>query len=409
MSPCRRCGRTLLSLCLLAVGAIPMRAEEPQAELPKASVHFDGLTMPLASAAADDVMTLMEFVPEGQTLDDWASLAAIHAYKNGSIGPRKRAGALVAQIKQTHPEAPVDSCDSPDSRQTVVSFALWSPGESFVELNVFAFGADGAGNDVGFQYAIRKKSKPDVFLQREFEPLRDRLVKMILRDGLHVTKESDLNSIRLALSPAEKSICDMFLKNGSDGLNAVLQQPDDRSAVVLLVGSAVAFNDQRLEDSAFLFYAGQLRLRFDERCFPPKETGGRNPIDSMREYSLELGAKINPAVMNEPQVFSKALARVARWKPRVPDAYSPGYEFDQRLTEEEARAAAEPNRAEFLHRMGDFATLLNDDEYFSASQVVKTLSVSGEDRLPTKEEYEAAFKTVTRFEKEKGLEGFRDN
>ena len=232
-------------------------------------------------------------------------------------------------------------------------------------------------------------------------------MKLILRDGIHITNENDLTLVRLALSPSEQALCDTILKNEADGLKAVLGQPDDRSALVLLVASAIAFNSERLEDSAFLFYCGQLRLRFDEQCFPPKEINGQNPVHLMRGYAMELGAKINPAVMHEPQIFSKALARVARWRPRAPSGYQPGYEFDRRLTEEAARGAAEPNRVEFLSRMGDMATLLNDEEYFSATQVVRNLCVASEDRLPTKEEYEAAKKTLVRIEKEKGIDLFQ--
>ena len=69
--------------------------------------------------------------------------------------------------------------------------------------------------------------------------------------------------------------------------------------------------------------------------------------------------------------------------------------------------AWEPNRVEFLSRMGDMATLLNDEEYFSATQVVRNLCVASEDRLTTKEEYEAATKTLVRIEEEKVLECFR--
>jgi hypothetical protein len=383
------------------------RAEEAQAALPKASVHFDDQTLRLAYAASNDAMTLMEFIPDGQTLDNWTSLAAIYVYNNGVIGPEKRAAALAAQIRNSNPKSPIASQDSPDSRQKLVSFALWSPGEPFVEFNVFAFGTDAGGQDVGLQYAIRKTTTPEAFLQRDLEPFRDRLVKMILRDGIHVANESDLTLVRLALNPAEQALCDTILKNDADGLKAVLQQPDERSALLLLVASAIAFNSERLEDSGFLFYSGQLRLRFDEQCFPPKEINGQNPVHLMRGYAVELGAKINPAVMGEPQTFSKALVRVAHWRPRVPSGYQPGYEFDRRLTEDAARAAAEPNRVEFLSRMGEMATLLNDAEYFSATQVAKKLCVASEDRLPTKEEYETAVKTLARIEKEKGIDVFQ--
>ncbi len=352
-------------------------------------------------------MTLMEFIPDGQTLDDWTTLAAVYVYNNAVIGPQKRADVLAAQIRKSNPKSPIASQDSPDSRQKVISFPLWSPGEPFVEFNVFAFGTDGNGNDVGLQYAIRKTTTPEAFLQRDLEPLRERLVKMLLRDGLHITNDSDLTLVRLALSQSEQAICDTILKSDADGLKAVLQQPDERSALVLLVAAAIAFNSERLEDSAFLFYAGQLRLRFDEQCFPPKEINGQNPVHLMRGYAVELGAKINPAVMGEPQTFSKALARVARWRPRTPSGYQPGYKFNRRLTEEAARVAADPNRVEFLSRMGDMATLLNDEEYFSATQVVKNLCVASEDRLPTKDEYEAALKTLARIEKEKGIDLFQ--
>ena len=393
MRSVNRCGQALLVLCVLAAGASTSRAEEARAALPKASVHFDDQTMRLAYAVSNDAMTLMEFIPDGQTLDDWTTLAAVYVYNNAVIGPQKRADVLTAQIRKSNPKSPIASQDSPDSRQKVVSFPLWSPGEAFVEFNVFAFGTDASGNDVGLQYAIRKTTTPEAFLQRDLEPLRERLVKMLLRDGLHITNDSDLTLVRLALSQSEQAICDTILKSDADGLKAVLQQPDERSSLVLLVAAAIAFNSEWLEDSAFLFYAGQLRLRFDEQCFPPKEINGQNPVHLMRGYAAELGSKINPAVMHEPRLFSKALARVARWRPRTPSGYQPGCEFDQRLTEEAARAAAEPNRVEFLSRMGEMATLLNDGEYFSASQVVKKLRVASEDRLPTNEEYETAVKT----------------
>ena len=407
MSSFNRCGQALLVLCVLSLGASTSRAEESRAALPKASVHFDDQTMRLAYATSNDAMTLMEFIPDGQTLDNWTSLAAVYVYSNAAIGPQKRADVLAAQIRKSNPKSPIASQDSPDSRQKVISFPLWSPGEPFVEFNVFAFGTDASGNDVGLQYAIRKTTTAEAFLQRDLEPLRERFVKMLLRDGLHITNDSDLTLVRLALCPSEQAICDTILKADADGLKAVLLQPDERSALVLLVAAAIAFNSERLEDSAFLFYAGQLRLRFDEQCFPPKPIDDQNPVHLMRGYATEIGAKINPAVMHEPPLFSKALARVARWRPAAPSGYQPGYEFDQRLTEEAARAAAEPNRVEFLSRMGDMATLLNDEEYFSATQVVKNLCVVGEDRLPTKEEYEAAEKTLVRIEKEKGIDLFR--
>ncbi|MFM7289715.1 MAG: hypothetical protein ACKO6B_00600 [Planctomycetia bacterium] len=399
-----RGGPKLLALLLLLSGSIGSRAGEPPAELPKGRVHFDGQIMELASVGSNDGLTLLEFIPADQTLDDWTSLAAIHAYGGRPVGLQQRADALVAQIRRAHPEAPIVSLDSPDSRQKVVCFALWDAGDATVEFNVFAFGAGSAGEEIGLQYAIRKRSEPRAFLQREFGPLRDRLVKLILRDGMKVFPASDLSSIRLTLSPADQAACDRLMEDDVAGLDAVLERSDERASLVLLTAAAIAFNRQRLEDSGFLFYAGQLRLRFDERCFPPRDQGEGNPVSAIRGYSVELGAGINPAVCDEPAAFSRALERVARWRPQVPDGYSPGYAYDRRLSAEEARVAAEPVRAEFLARMNDCATLMNDEDFFRAQRVAGRLLVPGEDRLPTGEEYAAARSTMRRIAEEKGIE-----
>lgn len=400
-------GRTSAVLLACVIITAGTRAAEPQADLPKVSVFFDGQLMRLAYAASSDVTSLMEFIPDGQTLENWKSIAAIHTYRTEPLGPRKRADALLAQIAKTQPEAPTASFDSPDGRQTVVTFAMWSGAEPFVEFTVFAFGTGSdPDTDVGFQYSIKKTCTPEVFLQREFDPLRDRLGKMMLRESLQIRRESDLTMLRLALSPEEKAICDMIKRNDDECVNAVLRAPEERSAVVLFSAAAVAFNRQQLKDSLFLFFSGQLRVQFDEQCFPPANNENRDPIGAIRGYAAELGPTITRAGGEEPKAIANALARVARWRPRVPKGYSPGYEFDHPLTEEEAREAAEPNRVEFLTRMGECATLLGDDDFFAALQLVRSLRVPGEDRLPTPEEYQAARKTMARIANEKGIEAF---
>ncbi|MFM8707047.1 MAG: hypothetical protein ACKOHK_02875, partial [Planctomycetia bacterium] len=65
--------------------------------------------MELASVGSNDGLTLLEFIPADQTLDDWTSLAAIHAYGGRPVGLQQRADALVAQIRRAHPEAPIVS------------------------------------------------------------------------------------------------------------------------------------------------------------------------------------------------------------------------------------------------------------------------------------------------------------
>jgi hypothetical protein len=58
MSSFNRCVQALLVLCVLSAGESTSRAEEAQAAIPKASVHFDGQAMRLAYATSNDAMTL---------------------------------------------------------------------------------------------------------------------------------------------------------------------------------------------------------------------------------------------------------------------------------------------------------------------------------------------------------------
>ena len=186
----------------------------------------------------------------------------------------------------------------------------------------------------------------------------------------------------------------------------MLKTPDEYSAMILYAAAGAAFADQRLEDSGFLFYAGQLRARFDQKCFPPTETGGDNPFVLYSAFSQGLGSTINPAVMAEPKAFSRAIDRLEKWSPKAPDDYTPGYEFKQRLSEKDGHEAARQNRTEFLSRMRDFSTLLNNPDYFAAFRVIQARNLLSDDKRPTKEDAENATKTMIRIESEKGLTGF---
>lgn len=207
-------------------------------------------------------------------------------------------------------------------------------------------------------------------------------------------------------SPSEDELYAKLTKGNVEALDALLKKPDECSALLLYTGAGVAFKEKKLEDAAFLFYAGQLRARFDQKCFPPQGTGGDNPFVLFAALSRTLGSSINPAVMAEPEIFSKALERIGKWSPKAPDGYSPGYKFKERLSEKDAHEAAGPNRIEFLARMGELSKLLSDAEYFAAYQVVRAHNLATGDNRPTAEEYENATAKMKRIETEKGLKGF---
>jgi hypothetical protein len=210
-------------------------------------------------------------------------------------------------------------------------------------------------------------------------------------------------------SPAEKDLIEKLDvgPGHAKALETVLKAPDQFSAVILYVGARAALKENRLEDSAFLFYAGQLRKRFDKECFPPKETGGDSPFVAFAALSQQLGSVITPAAMAEPKVFAKAVERVKKWNPKAPKEYDPGYEFTERKSEKDAHEAVKAYRTEFLSRLGDISSLLSDAEYFIAFRVVQAYRLASDDKQrPTKEENEKATETMKRIEKDTGLKGF---
>lgn len=218
-----------------------------------------------------------------------------------------------------------------------------------------------------------------------------------------------LASVGFSQSPAEEEFYKK-LSEGPDKANAletVLKAPDRYSALILYLGADVALKEKRLEDSAFLFYAGQLRARFDKECFPPKGTGEDSPFLIFAALSQQFGGVIIPAVMAEPQVFAKAIERLKKWNPKAPKEYEPGYEFTERKFEKDAHETAKLYRTEFLSRLGDLSSLLNDAEYFAAFRAFQAYRLAGDDKQrPTKEENEKATETMKRIEKDKGLKGF---
>ena len=71
----------------------------------------------------------------------------------------------------------------------------------------------------------------------------------------------------LAQPASEVELYEQLLTKGGDSVKAlesVLKAPEERSALILYSSAGVALREKRLEDGGFLFYAAQLRARFDK-------------------------------------------------------------------------------------------------------------------------------------------------
>jgi hypothetical protein len=198
------------------------------------------------------------------------------------------------------------------------------------------------------------------------------------------------------------------LAEGPDRIKAmetVLEAPQERTALILFFGAGVAHKEKRLEDAGFLFYAAKLRASFDKECFPAAGEGPDSPFVLFSALNQQLGSEVAPAVSADPKVFAKVIERLKAWSPKAPPEYDPGYEYTERKAEEDAEKAVKAKREEFLSRMSDLSTLLNDAEYFTAYRVVQAFNLERGEKRPTKEEKEKAEETMKRIEGEKNLKG----
>lgn len=187
----------------------------------------------------------------------------------------------------------------------------------------------------------------------------------------------------------------------------ILAHSKEAPAIQLLLAAAIAINIDRLEDGAYLFYAGQMRARYDLVRFPPKAKGADSPGVALGAITNQLGAEINPAVMRVPPTFAKVVTRVGSWSPEVPAGYDPGWEYGV-AAEGDAKRAFTEHHDGFVKQFGGLSKLLSNAEYFAAFKTLQgyNLSPMAEQKKPERmKEQKAAESKMLELEKKLGIEG----
>lgn len=215
-------------------------------------------------------------------------------------------------------------------------------------------------------------------------------------------------SLAYGQAPSEDSLYRRLATQGVDSTKAlteVLDKTEATSAVLLYTASGVALREKRLEDAGYLFYVARFRALFDKELFPPTGTGGDSPMVMFGALQQTLGETVNPALMAEPKIFAKVLTKVKSWTPQVASSYQPGWPYAKSGSKSAAEAALKDGKKKFLDGMGGICELLQDEAYFAAFRIGQNYNFKrGADR-PSKEAFDAAFATMERIEREKGIQG----
>ncbi|MCW8857659.1 MAG: hypothetical protein OQJ95_09875 [Kangiella sp.] len=138
---------------------------------------------------------------------------------------------------------------------------------------------------------------------------------------------------------------------------------------------ALAVGD--FENAAFLFYAAQIRAKYDLQRFPPLSSGGSSPKLALGAVKQQIGSEINPKIFRQPELYAKVVKRIENWDSETVENYSPGWKYKNALDKTEQKKALEETRSGYLNFAKGFSKLLNNKEYYLSFKTVQDFNFGG--------------------------------
>jgi hypothetical protein len=194
----------------------------------------------------------------------------------------------------------------------------------------------------------------------------------------------------------------------AEAVKYIAAHTDRVSSYWMFVASAKAITVDDLEKAAFLYFAAQMRSRFDLKRFPAKGKGGNSPGVAIAALNHDIGAVLNPMIFRKPEVFSKVVQQLDNWSIYTAKDYDPGWEYESKLSEQESKALGASIKQKYMESAKGFARLLGTPEYFEALKVLQDFNFSSfEDRQKREliAKKEAAEKTMGEIEEKMKIEG----
>ncbi len=207
------------------------------------------------------------------------------------------------------------------------------------------------------------------------------------------TNVPDLTSFR-----EDRTAC---FTDGGKAVDYILVHADAMSALNLLAGASTAFQLDRMEDAAFLLYAGRIRTFCDMERFEPTQTGGDSPGVALGTLVENIREPVVKAVTLRPQEYAKAVKRIEAWNPKTPQGYDPGWPYKLKKTPDDLFAKT---KADWLKDAKVLAELLQQPEYLEAMKTARAFN-----ELPLEKQerdkagaqrYAEAVKVMQRLEKQ---------
>jgi hypothetical protein len=172
--------------CAVALLALASPALALDAFPTSRTLTFDGKRLVQAADGTTAVERWREFVPAGESIDRWRTLASIREYPTHT-DVRALAGELVRALKRRYPDAPSSIIENPSTGEVIVDFVVWPQDRAFTEFNLFRYGKRDGGGVVAQQYALRAYGDATAFL-RALKAERVRLLDLMAKEGLRAAR-----------------------------------------------------------------------------------------------------------------------------------------------------------------------------------------------------------------------------
>ncbi len=144
-------------------------------------VSFDNASYNLAFASESGPEAINEYIPAGQTLDNWTKMVALHIYHNmPGVTPDQFAQKMGQFLKHTNPGANYKIIKSTGRDEVIIDFFTWTTAPPIIaEFNIFKFSRQGPTDLIGYQYAFRNYGPLTPAYTNEFKANRLRLIALV--------------------------------------------------------------------------------------------------------------------------------------------------------------------------------------------------------------------------------------
>jgi hypothetical protein len=183
---------------------------------------------------------------------------------------------------------------------------------------------------------------------------------------LFILEVSAENEVSADLNKALAGIQSTNPETIKTSLTYILLNQEDIPSTYFLLASAQSLQLNRLEDAGYLYYAGQLRAKFDLRRFPPKQQGGNSPNITLISLMRQVGSVVNPEVFKKPKLFNTIITNLARFPITTKADYNPGWEYKYQLPLSKQKEILRKIANTDIKQLAGFSQLLNDTEYYNA-------------------------------------------